>query len=71
MRLSDKFLIYKALNALSFFERNYSRYDATMFDEHHKAEVRATQCPKDLEAAYELGKRLVREVADEANSTKD
>ena len=71
MRLSDKFLIYKALNALSFFERNYSRYDATMFDEHHKAEVRATQFPKDPEAAYELGKRLVREVADEANSTKD
>ena len=42
-----------------------------MFDEHHKAEVRATQFPKDPEAAYEVGKRLVREVADEANSTKD
>ena len=39
---------------------NYDRYDAAMFDERHKAEVRATQFPKDLEAAYELGKRLVK-----------
>ncbi|MGN0216179.1 MAG: hypothetical protein ACI4BG_06530 [Prevotella sp.] len=39
---------------------NYSRYNAAMFDETHKAEVRATQFPKDLEAAYELGKRLVK-----------
>ena len=31
-----------------------------MFDETHKAEVRATQFPKDLEATYELGKRLVK-----------
>ena len=39
---------------------NYDRYDAAMIDERHKAEVRATQFPKDLEAAYELGKRLVK-----------
>ena len=50
---------------------NYSRYDAAMFDERHKAEVRATQFPKDMEAAYELGKRLVNEAADEANSVND
>ena len=42
-----------------------------MFDERHKAEVRATQFPKDMEAAFELGKRLVREAADEDSSTKD
>ncbi len=40
---------------------NYSRYDAATFDPEHKTEVRDTQFPKDLEQAYELGKRLVRE----------
>jgi len=37
---------------------NYDRYDAAAFNEPHKAEVRKTQFPKDLEQAYELGKRL-------------
>lgn len=40
---------------------NYERYDAATFSEPHKAEVRDTQFPKDIEQAYELGKRLVRE----------
>ena len=38
---------------------NYDRYDAATFSETHKAEVRNTQFPIDLEKAYELGKRLV------------
>ena len=38
---------------------NYDRYDAATFSEAHKAEVRDTQFPLDLEKAYELGKRLV------------
>ena len=38
---------------------NYDRYDAATFSEVHKAEVRNTQFPIDLEKAYELGKRLV------------
>ena len=38
---------------------NYDRYDAATFSEAHKAEVRETQFPIDLEKAYELGKRLV------------
>ena len=38
---------------------NYDRYDAATFNETHKAEVRDTQFPVDLEKAYELGKRLV------------
>ena len=38
---------------------NYDRYDAATFSEAHKAEVRNTQFPIDLEKAYELGKRLV------------
>jgi len=42
---------------------NYDRYDAAAFDPEHKAQVRDTQFPKDLERAYELGKRLVREAS--------
>ena len=38
---------------------DYNRYDATMIDARHKEEMRDTQFPKDLERAYELGKRLV------------
>jgi len=38
---------------------NYDRYDAATFDATHKAEVRDTQFPKDLENVYKLGKRLV------------
>ena len=34
-------------------------YDAATFSEVHKAEVRDTQFPIDLEKAFELGKRLV------------
>ena len=30
-----------------------------MIDARHKEEMRDTQCPKDLERAYELEKRLV------------
>lgn len=38
---------------------DYSRYDAAMLDEGRKAELKRTQFPKDLESAYQLGKRLV------------
>ena len=41
---------------------NYDRYDAATFSEAHKAEVRDTQFPLDLEKAYELGKRLVKKI---------
>ena len=44
---------------------NYDRYDATTFSEAHKAEVRDKQFPFDLEKAYELGKRLVRNCKEE------
>ena len=37
---------------------DYSRYDAAMLPEEHKARMRETQFPKDLQKAYELGKRL-------------
>ena len=38
---------------------NYDHYAAATFDATHKAEVRDTQFPNDMEKAYELGKRLV------------
>ena len=37
---------------------DYSKYYAGMFSEPHKAEVREIQFPKDLQNAYELGKRV-------------
>lgn len=37
---------------------DYSKYYAGMFSEPHKAEVREKQFPKDLQNAYELGKRV-------------
>ena len=36
-----------------------NQHDAATFDVTHKAEVRDIQFPKDMEKAYELGKRLV------------
>ena len=38
---------------------DYSKYDIDLFDEKEKAKTRATQFPKDLQNAFELGKRLV------------
>lgn len=37
---------------------DYSRYEASMFDEAHKAQVRAEQFPVDCRKAFELGARL-------------
>lgn len=38
---------------------DYSRYDAAMIPEEHKKQMHETQFPKDLERAYELGRRMV------------
>lgn len=38
---------------------DYSKYDIDLFDEKEKAKVRDEQFPKDLEKAYDLGKRLI------------
>ncbi|MDR2338893.1 MAG: flavodoxin family protein [Deltaproteobacteria bacterium] len=38
--------------------KDYSKYHAPMFDEAHKASVRATDFPRDLERAFDIGKRL-------------
>ena len=40
---------------------DYSKYDARAFDMAHVQSVRDNQWPKDLQAAYELGKRLIEQ----------
>ena len=37
---------------------DYSRYEASMFNEEHKAQVRAEQFPVDCRKAFEMGARL-------------
>ena len=37
---------------------DYSRYVSDAFDEAEKRHVRETQFPKDLESAFELGKKI-------------
>lgn len=39
---------------------DYTKYHAGAFDETHKRKVREEQFPKDMEAAYEIGRRLIR-----------
>ena len=38
---------------------DYSKYNCDLFDPAHKKEMREKQFPKDMERAFELGKRLV------------
>lgn len=38
---------------------DYSKYECDMFDEEHKAIVKETQFPIDLQKAYNLGRKLV------------
>ena len=42
------------------FYPDYSKYDASAVDLEEKQWYRANQWPKDLQAAYELGKRMVK-----------
>ena len=37
---------------------DFSKYNCDLFDEKHKKEIRETKFPKDLEKAFDLGKRL-------------
>lgn len=37
---------------------DYAKYESDMFNPEHKAEMRATQFPKDLQKAFALGKRM-------------
>lgn len=38
---------------------DYSKYESSMFDSTHKAEMREKQFPQDLKKAFELGKNLL------------
>ena len=38
---------------------DFSKYNCDLFDEQHKNQVQQTQFPKDLEKAFDLGKRLI------------
>jgi multimeric flavodoxin WrbA len=48
---------------------DYSKYDASAFDEEKKKEARAKKFPKDCRKAYEIGRRLGGS-ADASNSVK-
>ena len=49
----------ETLNVCDTYQFNdYSKYDCDMFDETHKRQVKETQFPKDLEKAFDLGRRL-------------
>jgi multimeric flavodoxin WrbA len=43
----------------TFQYTDYTKYDCDLFDPVHKAKVRDEQFPKDLQAAYEMGKNVV------------
>ena len=49
----------ETINAYDTYQfSDYSKYDCDLFDEKHKSEVRENQFPKDLENAFELGRKL-------------
>ena len=57
-------LFKKPYNLLSYDTyqfSDYSKYKSDIFDEKHKAEVRKTQFPKDLESAFEIGSKVARD----------
>ena len=50
----------ETVNAYDTYQfTDYSKYDCDVFDEKHKAQIKDTQFPKDLENAFNLGKKLV------------
>jgi len=55
-RLNGRVEHYACMDTYQFDD--YSKYDANMFDEKHKSEVRKNQFPLDCKAAYDIGKRL-------------
>ena len=56
-------MIYGYCETLNVYDTyqfsDYSKYDCDVFDEGHKREIKETEFPKDLEKAFDLGKRLV------------
>lgn len=58
-RLGGTVETYAACDTYQF--PDYEKYHSGTFDARHKRDVRETQFPKDLQAAYEIGKRLMRQ----------
>ncbi|HHX61710.1 MAG TPA: flavodoxin family protein [Epulopiscium sp.] len=56
-RLGGCVEVYASCDTYQF--RDYSKYHSGIFDETHKRKVRETQFPKDMEAAYEIGRKLM------------
>lgn len=56
-RLGGTVEVYAACDTYQFSD--YSKYHAGTFNEDHKRKVREEQFPKDMEAAYEIGRRLI------------
>lgn len=56
-RLGGHSEYYAACDTLQFDD--YSRYAAGSFNEEHKKQMRSEQFPKDLQAAYAIGFRLI------------
>ena len=60
-RLGGSSEYYAACDTLQF--EDYSKFAAGSFNEEHKRKVRETQFPKDLQAAYDIGFRLIQTAA--------
>ena len=58
--VSEQPEILYACNTYQFSD--YEKYESSMFSKSEKAAYRAEQFPKDLEAAFEMGKRLAGSV---------
>ena len=58
-RLGGASEYYAACDTLQF--EDYSKFAAGSFNAEHKRKMRETQFPKDLQAAYEIGFRLVHD----------
>jgi multimeric flavodoxin WrbA len=56
-RLGGSVEVYASFDTYQFDD--YSKYHAGFFDEAHKRKVREEQFPKDLEAAFEIGRKLM------------
>ena len=60
-RLGGSSEYYAACDTLQF--EDYSKFAAGTFNEEHKRKVRETQFPKELQAAYDIGYRLIQTAA--------
>ena len=55
---------YEAVYSCNTYQfKDYDRYDVNLFPVEMKAQQREKQFPKDLDAAYQMGKNLVNQIA--------